>query len=136
MRLRRVGLILSLIGLVGPLSLFAESPSPGVRTVVYHPRDLVTLRAKVHYTTLIVLPDGDDVVEATCGDKEFWIVNVRNGLVSVKAAKPGTETNLNLVTTSGQVYAFLLTEVTQAKDAENDLTIYLEPDEATSTAPN
>src|SRR4029079_19497556 len=42
---------------------------------------------------------------------------------------PGTETNLNLVTTSGQVYAFLLTEVTQTKDAENDLTVYLEPDE-------
>ena len=38
----------------------------GARTLVYHPRDLIALRAKLHYTTLIVLPDGDDVVEATC----------------------------------------------------------------------
>ncbi len=86
------------------------------------------LRAKLHYTTLIVLPDGEDVVEATCGDKEFWIVNVRGGLVSVKPAKAGSETNLNLVTTSGQVYAFLLTEVSADKGQDADLTVYLEPD--------
>ena len=84
------------------------------RTVVYHPRDLVAIRAKLHYTTLIVLPDGEDVLEATCGDKEFWIVNVRDGLVSVKPAKPGGETNLNVVTASGQLYAFVLTEISGA----------------------
>ena len=95
---------------------------------MYHPRDLVALRAKLHYTTLIVLPEGEDVVEATCGDKEFWIVNVRGGLVSVKPAKAGSETNLNLVTTSGQVYAFLLTEVSADKGQDADLTVYLEPD--------
>ena len=59
----------------------------GARTIVYHARDLVALRAKLHYTTLIVLPEGEEVVEATCGDKEFWIVNVRGGLVSVKPAR-------------------------------------------------
>jgi hypothetical protein len=64
------------------------------RTIVYHPRDLVTIRAKLHYTTLIVLPDGEDVLEATCGDKEFWIVNVRDGLVSVKPAN-GTHIDLD-----------------------------------------
>src|ERR1700719_2462361 len=80
-------------------------PMPrGARTIVYHPRDVIALRAKLHYTTLIVLPEGEDVVEATCGDKEFWIVNARGPLVSVKPAKAGSETNLNLVTTSGQVY--------------------------------
>ena len=97
---------------------------------MYHPRDLVALRAKLRYTTLIVLPEGEDVVEATCGDKEFWIVNVRGGLVSVKPAKAGSETNLNLVTTSGQVYAFLLTEVSRGQGPGRDLTVYLEPDDA------
>ena len=65
----------------------------GARTVIYHPRDLVPIHAKLHYTTLLVLPEGDDVVEATCGDKDVWIVNVRGALVSVKPAKAGTETN-------------------------------------------
>jgi type IV secretory pathway VirB9-like protein len=96
---------------------------------VYHPRDLIALRAKLHYTTLIVLPEGEDVVEATCGDKEFWIVNARGPFVSVKPAKAGSETNLNLVTTSGQVLAFLLTEISEAKGQDPDLTVYLEPDD-------
>jgi type IV secretory pathway VirB9-like protein len=101
----------------------------GVRTVAYQPRDLIALHAKLRYTTLIILPDGEDVVEATCGDKEFWIVNARGPLVSVKPAKPGSQTNLNLLTTSGQVYAFLLTEVSAMKDQDPDLTVYVEPDD-------
>ncbi len=36
------------------------APSPTSRTVAYHARDLVALRAKVRYTTLIVLPQGED----------------------------------------------------------------------------
>jgi type IV secretion system protein VirB9 len=105
------------------------------RTIVYHPRDILPLHARVHYTTLIVLPDGEDVVEVTCGDKELWIVNVRGGLVSVKPVKPGSETNLNLVTTTGQVYAFVLTEVSADKAQDADLTVYLEPDLAVSDPP-
>jgi type IV secretion system protein VirB9 len=125
------GLLLCLIALGGAAPLAAQSAPPmsrGARTVVYHPRDLVALRAKLHYTTLIVLPEGEEVVEATCGDKEFWIVNVRGGLVSVKPAKASSETNLNLVTTSGQIYAFLLTEVSSDTGQDVDLTVYLEPD--------
>ena len=106
----------------------------GARTIVYHARDLIALRAKLHYTTLIVLPEGDDVVEATCGDKEVWIVNARGPLVSVKPAKPGSETNLNLVTTSGQVYAFVLTEISERKGQDPDLTVYLEPDDPAGAA--
>jgi len=128
---RWLGCLLCVMTLGAGAALRAQSDSAaprGARTVVYHARDLVALRAKLHYTTLIVLPDGEDVVEATCGDKEFWIVNVRGGLVSVKPAKAGSETNLNLLTTSGQVYAFLLTEVSSDKTQDVDLTVYLEPD--------
>jgi type IV secretion system protein VirB9 len=117
------------LGAGAALRAQSDSMTPrGARTVVYHARDLVALKAKLNYTTLIVLPDGEEVVEATCGDKEFWIVNVRGGLVSVKPAKAGSETNLNLLTTSGQVYAFLLTEISADKTQDVDLTVYLEPD--------
>jgi type IV secretion system protein VirB9 len=117
------------MGAIAPsMAQSAPAPARGARTIVYHPRDLVALRAKLHYTTLIVLPEGEDVVEATCGDKEVWIVNVRGGLVSVKPVKAGSESNLNLVTTSGQVYAFLLTEISADKSQDADLTVYLEPD--------
>ena len=103
--------------------------SQGARTIAYHARDLITLRAKLRYTTLIVLPEGDDVVEVTSGDKELWIVNAHGSLVSVKPAKAGSETNLNVLTTSGQVYAFLLTEISNRKGEEPDLTVYLDADD-------
>ena len=126
-----IGVSLVLLGAVSPIWAQAPPAAPmrTARTVVYHARDLVALRARVHYTTLIVLPDGESVVEATCGDKEVWIVNVRDGLVSVKPAKTGAETNLNLITTSGQVYAFLLSEVSETKGVEPDLTVYLDRDD-------
>jgi type IV secretion system protein VirB9 len=119
-----------------PLRAQSDSPAParGARTVIYHARDLVPVRAKLHYTTLLVLPDGNDVVEATCGDKDVWSVNVHGALVSVKPGKAGAETNLNLVTTSGQVYAFLLTEVSDPKGQDPDFAVYLEPDDPTTAA--
>ena len=124
----RVPLCLMVLAAIAPLAAQSASAPPGARTIVYHPRDLVPLRAKLRYTTLIVLPQGEDVIEATCGDKEVWMVNVRGGLVSVKPAKAGSESNLNLVTTSGQVYTFLLTEVSGDKSQDADLTVYLELD--------
>jgi type IV secretion system protein VirB9 len=59
---------------------------------------------------------------------------VRGALVSLKPAKAGVETNLNVVTTSGQVFAFLLTEVSDLKGQEPDYTVYLEPDDPTFAA--
>jgi type IV secretory pathway VirB9-like protein len=117
---RHALLLAILVGVSVSAPLLAQSDAPltgarSARTIVYHPRDVVSLHAKLRYTTLIVLPDGEEVVEATSGDKEFWIVNVRGALVSVKPAKAGGETNLNLLTTSGQVYAFVLTEISGAK---------------------
>ena len=126
-----VAISLSVATLV-PVRAQSDGPPPvtrSARTMVYHPRDLIALRAKIRYTTLIVLPEGDDVVEATCGDKEFWIVNVRDHFVSIKPAKPASDTNLNLLTTSGHVYTFLLTEISETKGQEPDLTVYLEPDD-------
>jgi type IV secretory pathway VirB9-like protein len=105
------------------------------RTIPYHARDLVALRAKVRYTTMIVLPEGEDILEATCGDKEFWVVNAHGAVAYVKPAKAGSETNLNLRTVSGQVYPFVLSEISEIKGAEPDLAVYLEPEDPASFAP-
>ena len=111
----------------------AASHAP--RTILYHARDVIALRAKVRYTTMIVLPDGEDILEVTCGDKEFWIVNAHGAVAYVKPAKPGSDTNLNLLTASGQVYAFVLSEISEVKGAEPDLAVYLEPDAPATFAP-
>src|SRR5580704_5934670 len=102
-------------------------PPAGSRTILHHARDLVTLRARVRYSTMIVLPDGEEIIEATCGDKEFWIVNAHGAVAYVKPAKPASDTNLNLLTASGHVYAFALSEISDQKGADPDLAVYLEP---------
>ena len=114
----------------------AQSTGPATevrraRTIVAEARDVIPLQSQVRYTTLIALPDGEEVVEATCGDKESWVVNVRGPWVSVKPAKPGSTTNLTLLTTSGRLYAFILTEISGRAAAEPDLVVYIEPDEPT-----
>lgn len=106
----------------------------GSRTILYHPRDVVAVRTKVRFTTMIALPDGEEIIEATCGDKEFWSVHARAGFAYVKPAKAGSDTNLNLATASGKVYAFRLTEVSTSKDLEPDLAVYLEADDPATSA--
>jgi type IV secretion system protein VirB9 len=118
-----------------PSASMASTAPRGLRTIPYHAHDLVALRAKVRYTTTIVLPDGEDILEVTCGDKEFWIVNAHGAVASVKPAKPGSETNLNLLTVSGQIYAFVLSEVSDIKGADPDLAVYLEPEAPGTFAP-
>jgi type IV secretion system protein VirB9 len=116
-------------------TIAADAAVTGSRTVPYHAREVVSVRAKVRFTTLIALPEGEEIVEATCGDKEFWTVHARGALAYVKPAKPGSETNLNLTTASGQVYAFRLSEVSSSKDLEPDLAVYLEADAPSTFAP-
>lgn len=130
-RLVSYALTLPLVALCAAPALAQSPPVKAARTVIHHSRDLVSLRTRLLYTTLIVLPDGEQVVEATCGDKEHWLINVRDGLVSVKPTKAAAETNLNLVATSGQVYAFMLSEISERKEetGDADLTVYLERDE-------
>ena len=117
-----------------PPTVASAAPS-APRTIPYHDREVVALRAKVRYTTTIVLPAGEEILEATCGDKEFWIVNAHGAQAFIKPAKPASETNLNLLTASGQIYAFLLTEISEVKGAYPDLVVYLEPDAPTTFAP-
>ena len=138
-RLNRV-LILTLVGST-PAAIAATPPGsaapPAAKVVSYSEKDVIPLKAKVRFTTLIVLPKQEQILDFTCGDKEFWIVNGSQNLAYVKPAKPGSRTNLNLITASGNVYSFVLSEVSEAADSEPDLKIFIEPkDESMLSAAN
>jgi type IV secretion system protein VirB9 len=94
------------------------------REVTYNPRSVVPIHAKLRFTTMIILPDHEQILDFVCGDKEFWVVSGAQNLAYVKPAKAGASTNLNLVTASGNIYSFLLTEGT----ATADLKLYVVPD--------
>lgn len=59
------------------------------RNVSYHSQDIVPIRAKVKYTTLIVIPATEKIMEAATGDEDFWIVDVVGNFRFVHPAKPG-----------------------------------------------
>jgi type IV secretory pathway VirB9-like protein len=114
-----------------------EAQGASSRTVKYSQREVIPIRAKVKFSTLIVLPENEDILDFSTGDKEFWIVNGIHNLCYIKPADSGIRTNLNLVTASGHVYSFLLTEVSKQGNAiDPDLKIFIEPKDESSIAGN
>ena len=71
---------------------------------------MIPLTTKLRYTTMILLPEQEEILDVVCGDRDFWVISAAQHIAHVKPAKEGAATNLNLVTTSGRVYSFLLTE--------------------------
>ena len=122
-----VGLALSLI-LIGTPSppLLAQAESTGIREVSASSQSLIPLQTRVRYTTMVVLPEGEEILDVICGDKDFWVISSTHNIAHVKPAKEGAATNMNLVTASGAVYSFLLTEKGGA--GTPDLKVYVNAD--------
>ena len=81
---------------------------------------------------MILLPEQDEILDVVCGDRDFWVISATQNIAHVKPAKEGAATNLNLVTASGRVYSFLLTE---QKTATPDLKVYVTADPSVSSGP-
>jgi type IV secretory pathway VirB9-like protein len=106
------------------------------RVVKYSKEDIVPVHAKLRFSTLIVLPEDEEILDFTTGDKEFWVINGAHNLCYVHPAQAGIRSNLNLITASGHVYSFLLTEISNQPNAEPDLKLFVEPKEASGIAIN
>jgi type IV secretory pathway VirB9-like protein len=107
-----------------PTPLCAQAP--GVREVSASAQNVITLQTRVRYTTMVVLPEGEEILDVICGDKDFWVISATHNLAHVKPAKEGAATNLNLVTASGTVYSFLLNE--HGGTTVPDLKVYVKAD--------
>jgi len=106
----------------------------GARVVKYSDNDIIPIRAKVRFSTLIVLPADEEILDFTTGDKDFWIINGVHNLCYLHPGQPAIRSNLNLVTASGHVYSFLLTEISKEADSDPDLKVFVAPnEEQTST---
>ena len=114
--------------IVGSVTVYAQTAS---RNVSYHSQDIVPIRAKVKFTTLIVIPATEKIMEAATGDKDFWIVDVVGNFCFVHPAKVGISSNLNLITDKGNIYSFTLTDIT-AQGGEPDLKVIIQPADASN----
>ena len=64
-------------GIVLALTSIVAVAQESARIVQYHSQDIVPIRAKVKYTTLIEVPPTEKIMEAATGDKDFWIVDAQ-----------------------------------------------------------
>lgn len=104
------------------------------RVVSYDEKDVVKVKTKVRFTTLLVLPKNEQILDFLCGDKEYWTVNGVQNFASVKPAKAGSQTNLNLITASGNIYSFELIEVSESPGTPPDLKVFIGANESMAAA--
>ncbi|MGH9159474.1 MAG: TrbG/VirB9 family P-type conjugative transfer protein [Vicinamibacteraceae bacterium] len=109
-----------------PAQAQTDEDGHGSRRIHYGSHSIVPLNAKLRYTTLIILPQEEQILDFLCGDKDYWQVSGVQNYAFVKPAKEGSETNVNLLTASGNVYSFIVKEISR-KDAVPDLKVFVEP---------
>src|SRR5229473_3915110 len=115
------------LGLVATVAHGQQS----ARIVKYHANDIVSVRAKMRYTTLIQLPPTEKILEVATGDKDFWIIDTVGNYCFLHPAKAAIHSNLNLITDKGTVYSFTLDEV---ETTDPDLKVVVEPSDPSSLA--
>ncbi|HXJ38705.1 MAG TPA: TrbG/VirB9 family P-type conjugative transfer protein [Bryobacteraceae bacterium] len=99
-------------------------------TLEYREKELPEVHTRLRYTTVFVLPKSEKIMDFVCGDKENWVINGADNFAYIKPQREKARTNLNLVTASGNVYSFLVSE----GDTQPDLKVFVEPKEETMLA--
>src|SRR5258708_1175973 len=121
--------IIALIALsLSALSLHAQTPddSPApreARTVKYAAKDIVRISTRPRFTTLILLPPQERILDFVIGDKDAWVLEGTQNFAYLKPTKPGLETSMNLITAAGNIYTFYCTSA----ELQPDLTVFIEP---------
>src|SRR5882757_3744288 len=103
----------------------AAAQNREARTVKYSAKDIVLINAKLRYTTLVVLPQNEKILDFVTGDKDFWVVEGTQNFCYIKPAKAGSNTDVTLITAAGNVYSFLVKEVGESDEV--DLKVFIEP---------
>jgi type IV secretion system protein VirB9 len=111
---------------VATLTAQTAAQSGGIREVTASARSVIPLQTRLRYTTMILLPEDEEILDVLCGDKDWWVISATHNIAHIKPAKEGAATNLNLVAGSGTVYSFLLSE--KGGNSTPDLKVYVTPD--------
>src|SRR5258707_2624571 len=114
---------------LSPLSLWAQvtddSRAPReARTVKYAAKDIVRITTRPRFTTLILLPPQERILDFVIGDKDAWILEGTQNFAYLKPTKIGLETSMNLITASRNIYTIYCTS---AETPQSDLKIFIEP---------
>jgi type IV secretion system protein VirB9 len=94
------------------------------RTVKYAAKDIVHVSTRPRFTTLILLPSEERILDFVIGDKDAWVLEGTQNFAYLKPTKPGLETSVNLITASGNIYTFYCVS---AETPQADLKVIVEP---------
>ena len=83
---------------------------------------LVDIETRVRHTTVIVLPENENILDFVVGDSECWHLTGAANVAFLKPIATGVETNVALICESGRIYSFLASE-----GGEPHLVVRIEP---------
>jgi type IV secretion system protein VirB9 len=101
------------------------------RVVQYHANDIIAVKARMRYTTMIQLPPAEKIMQVATGDKDFWIIDAVGNYCFLHPAKEGIHSNLNLITDKSNVYSFTLDD---DETTAPDLKVIVEPSDPATIA--
>ena len=93
-----------------PAGADPERKTPGVLRVQAQPDQIVTVRTKTRHTTILVLPQGENILDFVVGDSDYWHLSGSANLAYLKPLDEKVQTNVALVCESGTIYSFLVKE--------------------------
>jgi type IV secretory pathway VirB9-like protein len=94
------------------------------RTVKYAAKDIIRVTTRPHFTTLILLPAQERILDFVIGDKDAWVLEGTQNFAYLKPSKPGLETSMNLITAAGNIYTFYCVST---DGPQPDLKLIVEP---------
>ena len=104
------------------------------RLVKYSQTDVVPIHAKVRFSTLIVLPADEEILDFH-HRRQGLLDHQRRAQSLLPASGPGSDSQQSEpVTASGHIYSFLLTEISKETDTEPDLKVFIVPSEESNLA--
>ncbi len=125
-RVARTALALAgtaLLWLGQPPSSTAQDAGPMLRIEAIPGVDqLVDIETRVRHTTVIVLPENENILDFVVGDSEYWHLTGAANVAFLKPIATGVETNVALICESGRIYSFLASE-----GGEPHLVVRIEP---------
>ena len=74
------------------------------------PERIHRLRTRTRHTTIIVLPEGENILDFVVGDSDYWHLTGAANVAFLKPLTQDAETNVALVCESGRIYSFLVAE--------------------------
>ena len=137
MTIRRTVARVSMICLIPTLALAQDTPAgaadaaPGasVLQVQDAPDQIIHVTTRIRHTTVIQLPQRENILDFIVGDSEYWHLSGAANLAFLKPIAEGVNTNVALVCESGRIYSFLVVE----RDAPPHLIVRVGADPTTTT---